>query len=39
MTGSKIHRVLFIPTVLHVPELGIWHGCEYVRVKQDDEYA
>ena len=30
---SKFHRVLKHP-LLNSPELGIWQGCEYMKVRQ-----
>ena len=35
---SKFHRVLNMPPVLNMQELGIWQGCKYTRVTQGFEH-
>ena len=36
---STFHRILNKPPVRNLPELRIWQGCEYARVKQGADYA
>ena len=36
---SKFHRILNMPPVPNMSELGIWQGCKNTRVTQGAEYA